>query len=32
MKNGYKRPELKSLFYNKEVEKIPPFNRKTIET
>tara|TARA_Y100000591_G_C21478847_1_gene519454 strand:+ start:107 stop:241 length:135 start_codon:yes stop_codon:yes gene_type:complete len=30
MKNGYKKPELKSLFYDKEVEKIPPLNGKNI--
>ena len=30
MKNGYKKPELKSLFYDKEVEKIPSLDGKTI--
>ena len=30
MKNGYKKPELKSLFYHKEVEKIPSLDGKTI--
>ena len=30
MKNGYKKPELKSLYYEEEVEKIPSLDGKTI--
>ena len=29
MKNGYKKPELKSLLYDKEVERLQPLNGKT---
>ena len=30
MKNGYKKPDLKSLYYNQEVEKISLLDGKTI--
>ena len=30
MNNGYKKPDLKSLHYDNEVEKIPSLNGKTI--
>ena len=30
MKNGYKKPKLKSLYYDEEVEKVPLLDGKTI--
>ena len=30
MKNGYKKPKLKSLYYKEEVEKVPLLDGKTI--